>query len=97
MPPTLPAILAPYVNARLSHERDADGYVIERTSFVDIDYKGATRIDADIRCVDQDGIRAFFYCGSELIPWGDIRSITVRDESGERVVYRNSAQSRKAA
>lgn len=83
--PTLPAILAPYVNARLSHKRDANGYVIERTSFVDIDYKGATRFDADIRCVDQDGIRTFFYCGSELIPWEDIRSITVRGPGGVEV------------
>lgn len=80
-------LLRPFAGAKLNRARDADGYCLPRLSAVDILTDGVARYDADIRAVTVEGIGVFFYSGCELIPWSDVRRVTIAalDEMGDRV------------
>lgn len=91
-PDELAAILAPFVNARFNRQRDERGYVLDRTTFVDI-LAASHMVDADIRGVTADGVERFFDSGCELIRWDEIRGITIRNE----VTCRVAAEIRRAA
>lgn len=77
--PTLAEVLTPFVGAKLTLKRDANGYVIRPSAAVDLRCPGCHKIDADIRSVGPAGVEVFFYKGCDLIPWADLYEVEVRE------------------
>ena len=76
------ALVEPFVNAKLSHER--------RTPAIDIRFPGVRAYDASVRGVSDEGVEYAFYRGSEVIAWADISEITLADldANGNRIAER---------
>lgn len=81
-------IVAPFVNARLDRKRDANGYVVDRTEFVDIAWGVVLAMDASIREVNDEGVGYLFDDRVQFVPWAEVREIVVRREGREIVAYR---------
>lgn len=89
----LAELIRPFVNARLTAERDRNGYVLPREQALDIHTRCAIMCDADVRDVTEQGVWRFFYSGCELVPWKDIKAIEIADldENGDRIASQRFA------
>ena len=83
------AMIAPFVGARLNRSRNADGYLIPRTAFVDIYAPGVVFVDADVRAVSDEGIEVSRMGGfTEVVRWSDVEEIRFSGEGRpDRVFY----------
>ncbi len=92
-------LIAPFIGARLNRSRNADGYLIPRTEFVDICTAGVAHIDADIRAVTDKGVELCVTGGFvQTIAWEDIREIRVSAEGRpDRVLCINDEPDARAA
>lgn len=70
----LKKLLAPHIGAKLRRGRP--------THKVDV-LALTNAIDADIRDVTSAGIERFFYSGCEIIPWAEVRRVTIRAVDAE--------------
>jgi hypothetical protein len=87
--PELAELIRPFVRARFNRVPDPAsqyGGFLPRTAAIDIHETGATRFDADIRDVTDEGVSVFFSHRCELVPWLAIRSVTFAalDAAGDR-------------
>lgn len=77
-PEQITEILTPFIGAKLRRETAAQ---------INIQYRGANRINADVRGVTDAGVEMFFYSSCETVPFADIYTITLIacDKDGNHV------------
>jgi len=92
-------VLTPFVGAKFNLKRDAKGYVIPRSIFVDVSTIATCFRDARVEAVTGTGVQIVTLGGATVIDiaWDDITRVVVRGADGSQVVaFDRWAESAKA-